>query len=542
MKTTGTIDVLIAGAGPTGLVTAAELARRGISCRIVDAERGITDKSKAIGIQARTLEVFENMGIADEFVAKGKKMQAANIFDNGKKIARLSFEKLDSKYHYLLLIPQSDTEQILERHLQCLKIKVERETKLCSFVQGDTGITATIAHADGSEETVQAKWLVGCDGAHSTVRHAMDMTFAGKEYEEGFQLADVKVEWPFANDEIYMSVHNGWLLGIFPLPNGRYRLIMDTEPENAPTHITPTLEQLQTTVNERSKENITLSDPVWMANYRIHRRIVSQLRKGRVFLAGDAAHIHSLAAAQGMNTGIQDVFNLAWKLALVIDGHAPEMLLDTYQEERYPVEQDVLQATDLLLRVMSIHNPVGRAVRDAVMSMAMSFDFVQKTVREKMSEIAIGYENSSIVADYIKTGRPVAGNRMPDFTVIKQPEQKVVRIYELLQTGRYHVVLITEKITEISHEQLQTITDTMESCKGMPITCCFISSEQPAWPVKGCDVVLHDYNQVAYTTLHIKAPALYVVRPDGYIGFRAYVNEAGDLFKTYMKHILLLNC
>ncbi len=315
------VDVLVVGAGPTGLTLAEELARFGVSYRIIDSGRGPTDLSKAIGVQARTLETLDIMGMADELVRRGNPARAFHIYDGDQHLLKLDFSELESRYPFLLIVPQSDTEQVLLAKLTA-GTNAERSTTLTAFTQGEAGVDATLQHDDGQTERVRARWLVGCDGAHSTVRRGLGLPFEGEEYEEGFMLADVHVEWNMPQDELYLFIHDGWLMAFFALPEGRYRLIADLPPAQAPPEQHPTLEDCQSIVDQRTPFPAKLSDPSWTAYYRIHRRIVPYLQEGRVFLAGDAAHIHSPAAAQGMNTGIQDAFNLGWKLALVSQGDA----------------------------------------------------------------------------------------------------------------------------------------------------------------------------------------------------------------------------
>ncbi len=213
-------DVLVVGAGPTGLVMAAELARRGVHCRIIDTERGPTDKSKAIGIQSRTMELFENMGVADEFIAAGHPIHGAKLYDDGKNFIHLDLNELGNSYPYLLLLPQTETERILLANLERYGMRVERQTKLLSFVQSNDRVEAKVQDTDGNITTINADWLVGCDGAHSTVRHILNIPFEGEEYEDGFQLADVSIDWPLDRDEMHIMVHKGYLMAAFPLPGG----------------------------------------------------------------------------------------------------------------------------------------------------------------------------------------------------------------------------------------------------------------------------------------------------------------------------------
>lgn len=498
------IDVLIVGAGPTGLVMAAEMARRGVSYRLVDIARSPTDLSKAIGIQARTLEIFDSLGIASEFTSRGVKGVAANIYDGRERIAHVSFAELDSRFPYLLFLPQSETERLLLAHLEHLGGQVERGVKLVGFTQDETGVTAALEHPNGDGESVRAAWLVGCDGAHSTVRHGLNLPFQGEEYPEGFQLADVKLDWDQPDNEFYIFIHAGWLLAVFPLPGGRSRLIADIPPEQAPVEAKPSLADCQALMNERCPFPATVSDPLWTANYRIHRRLVSRLRSGRAFLVGDAAHIHSPAGAQGMNTGIQDAFNLAWKLALATQGAAPESLLDSYHDERYPVEQDVLRGTDFLLRMASLRNPLARATRDKLAPLVTGLDIVQQRLSRTISELAVGYRRSPMVEDHGGSDGPHAGDRAPD------------PLFARLKDTRHTLRLLAGQ--SASPAEWDALTDI-----GGRVQAAY------SFYVAVMPLETGENGEIA-ARYGVKSPCLYLIRPDGYIGFRSQVGDRERLF------------
>ena len=344
-------DVLIVGAGPVGITMASELARYGLSVRIVDKNIQRTDKSKAIVVWARTLELLDRMGpgVTDRFIQAGLKAEHTNIFANGEQIAHVDLSGVDSAYKFVLLIQQSETERLLEEQLAGFGVKVERRTELKTFEQTAEGVTCGLANADGSEEKVEASWLIGCDGAHSIVRHGLGMNFEGSTMLNDWVLADVHISGlegaPAGN--IYWHVDG--VLAIFPLGGTRYRVIADVG-ESASSgigeHRAPTLEEVQRILDVRGPDGWVASDPVWMSGFTINERKVANYRAGRVFLAGDAAHVHSPAGGQGMNTGMHDAFNLAWKLAQVSRGLcAPEPLLTSYNAERSAVAKLVLEAT-----------------------------------------------------------------------------------------------------------------------------------------------------------------------------------------------------
>ena len=531
------VDVLIVGAGPTGLALAEELARFGVSFRIVDNGRGVTDLSKAIGVQARTLETLDIMGLADDLARRGNQARSFHIYDGADPILSLDFQGLDSRYPYLLVVPQSDTERVLAGKLNRLGILIEHETTLTHFTQDGQSVSAVVRGADGREQTIHTRWLVGCDGAHSAVRHGLNMPFEGQEYPEGFLLADVAVEWDKPSDELFLFLHEGWLTAFFALPNGRYRIIADLPPDDAPPDQKPALEECQRLVDSRLPISAKLSEPSWTAYYRVHRRIVPRLQDGRVFLVGDAAHIHSPAAAQGMNTGIQDAFNLGWKLALVAQGYASETLLRSYHTERYPVERAVLQGTDLLLRMVSLRKSAGRSLRNHLLPLVSATRPVQERVRERISELSVQYNASPIVLDCDHAGGPKAGERAPDGEMIA-PNGASVRIYEILRDGRFLMLIFSDQGDTFDERFVAAALD-------LPAPLCslvrrvIVTRREPSLEAMGGDVpVLHDAPGLVYERYGAVRPCVRIIRPDGYIGFRADIRLLKNGLFSFGGHLL----
>ena len=447
---TNTTDVLVIGAGPTGLVMASELARRGITCRIIDTLPEATQTSKALAIQSRTLELFDIMGMIEEPLRQGLQVSAANLYANGKSIAHMPFDELDSPYPFILDLAQSETERIVTARLAQLGVAVERQVELSNLVQDEQRVIATLLHADGQKEAVRCTWLIGCDGAHSKVRHLLNMPFVGAAYPEDFVLADVKIHWSLPANEMHLLLHEDGIFAAFPLPGGRYRLIVETSEhalkEKQPE---PTLADFQRYLKERGPEGATLDDPVWMSAFRIHARKIEHYRQGHVFLAGDAAHIHSPAGGQGMNTGIQDVYNLAWKLALVHTHHAPLTLLDSYEAERHPVAESVLQTTDLMIRVGTLHQPLLQQVRNHVVPLLSQIEVVQQRFVEQISELTIHYRNSPIVSGHSSFPSQVLshnglkpGDRAPEVQPLFREDGTSTRLFELLRSTKHTLFLL----------------------------------------------------------------------------------------------------
>ena len=353
---------MIVGAGPTGLVLALWLTRFGVSVRVIDktAEPGTT--SRAVGVQARTLELYRQMGIADAMVERGVKVGGVNLWGRGAKAARVPFRHIGeglSPFPYLLVFPQDAHERLLIERLDALGVKVERRTELARFDQQRDGVRATLKRPDGSEEICEAAYLAGCDGAHSTVREALAINFPGGSYSGLFYVADVEASGPSIDDEIHVDLDDGDFLGIFPLDGkGRVRLIGRVRQE-------PSRELTFDDIRGRAIEHmrLTITKVNWFSTYRVHHRVADRFREGRAYLLGDAAHIHSPVGGQGMNTGIGDAVNLAWKIAAVLNEGAADSLLNTYEMERIGFARRLVATTDRVFTFVTEPGAVAEFVR-----------------------------------------------------------------------------------------------------------------------------------------------------------------------------------
>jgi 2-polyprenyl-6-methoxyphenol hydroxylase-like FAD-dependent oxidoreductase len=392
--------VLIIGAGPVGLTLAIELTRFGIPVRIVEQAAERTDKSKALVLWSRTLELLDRQpGGAGAFVTAGFRVHAVNLLSGDQLIGRLQMDSVDCAYPFALMIPQADSERILEQRLESLGVKVERQREVVGLDLRADGADAVLRTPDGREEKTSTEWLVGCDGAHSLVRHTMAVPFAGKTMDSDWILADLHMSgYPVPDSEATVYWHRDGAFVIFPIAPGRYRLLADQPPSGAAHPPTPTLEQVQAVVSRRGPPGMTVSDPIWLAGFRINGRKVASYRSGRAFLCGDAAHVHSPAGGQGMNTGMQDAFNLAWKLALVLKGRGTDTLLESYSAERSAVGDLVLKNAERLTAVGTTRNPLLRTVRDVVGHLVLGLKPVAHTLADTMSEVSIGYPKSPLNA------------------------------------------------------------------------------------------------------------------------------------------------
>ncbi|MEM5382360.1 FAD-dependent monooxygenase [Paraburkholderia phymatum] len=420
--------VLIVGAGPTGLAAAMSLARARVPVRLIDKAPQPDPHSRAIGIQARTLELLEQHRLVEPFLDLGHRARAANLYSNGQRLARLDFDPLQTRYPYLLFLDQSITERLLTEHLATFGVHVERGVELTMFAQGSAGINATLRRADGHIETLHPSYMIAADGAHSAIRHRLGMSFAGKTFEQTFLLADAEADTDWSDDEFHIFASGAGLAGLFPMGKGRHRLIADhpAMPSNAsasgnPAPLSsipaPTLDECRQIAKSRIHHPIALTALSWSSYFHLNSRMVEQLRSQRVFLAGDSAHVHSPAGAQGMNTGIQEAFNLGWKLARVLKGDAPDRLLDTYHLERHPIERDVLRHTTFVTHMAEADHGPMKLLRDRVMPVLAALGPLRDAARLTVSELSVQYRRSPLTLERVLDGGPRAGERAPDALV-----------------------------------------------------------------------------------------------------------------------------
>ena len=340
-------QVLIVGAGPTGLVLALWLTKQGVSVRIIDKTTQPGTTSRALAVQARTLELYRQLDLTDAVLARGHRNPAVNFWTRGQHASRIPFEDVGAEltpYSFLEIFPQDEHERLLIERLAALGVTVERETELVSFVQEPHHVTATLRAPRGAEG-LRAVFLAGCDGARSLVRHAIGASFEGGTYRQLFYVADVEASGPAINGELHIDLDEADFLGVFPLPKaGHARLIGTVRDERADRAGTLQFSD----VSQRAIEHLDIQiDRVnWFSTYHVHHRVADRFRHGRAFLLGDAAHVHSPAGGQGMNTGIGDAINLAWKLATVLAGNAPDALLDSYEAERLRFARSLVRTTD----------------------------------------------------------------------------------------------------------------------------------------------------------------------------------------------------
>ncbi len=486
-------QVLVVGAGPTGMSAAIELKRAGMDVRIIDKSDHLARYSQALVVQARTLEQFQRYGLANEAVARGRKLHGAKFYSEGKQIVHFILDGVESRYSYALLIPQSETEKLLNAHMESLGVKTERSVELLALSQ-DPELQATLRHPDGSSEQIAPRWVIGCDGAHSRVREMTGVSFEGGGVGLSFFLGDCELEGPDAvGEELSIHVRRGDLVFMGRLSDRIVRVIVALhEQQDGFENRELTVEDFQRAV-DRVGVRVNIKSADWMTPFRVNDRQAKHYRIGNVFLAGDASHIHSPVGGQGMNTGIQDVANLSWKLAAVARG-ASDALLNSYEEERGEVGKALLRFTERGLRIATVSNPLLEWLRDTLAPIVSILPPVQHAALGFISETAIQYRGSSIVADYGGDGHLRAGDRLPDL-----PIQNGSGRSTLLSawTSPQHRIFALN----LDNADIQTMRAALPGTDVVPLATANLD---------------HDGRKLLGDD-----GKFFVLRPDGYLGFRS---------------------
>jgi 2-polyprenyl-6-methoxyphenol hydroxylase-like FAD-dependent oxidoreductase len=536
-------DVLVAGAGPVGLMMACELRRHGVTCRLIDPLPEPAHQCKAVGIQPRTLEIWEDMGIALEAIDAGLWLRGMRLYVNGEQRAETIMDLPDVPYGFLAL-PQYETERILTAHLNRFGTMIERQTALVSFLQNEEGVMATV-RGNGGIEQVSCRYLVGCDGAHSVVRHALGLPFEGERYAEQYMLGDVEVQWDLPHGWSYRFLHvaDGTMddfLVCIPIPGkNRYRLSMfgasefgaarrsgEVDHGLAKDGPQPTLAHIQTVVSRLAPTGTTVGDLRWACLFGLSHRIVSRYSVHRVFLAGDAAHIHPPTGAQGMNTGLQDAYNLAWKLALVLKGTAPPSFLESYNAERLPIGQEV----------------VGRTHHQA----EAQRQGITETARDRLmtdSQLLVHYRGSTWVGQDVDSSEtfthgPAPGERAPDVLGLRREGIGFpLRLFDVLR-GTAYVLLFY--VGSGGRDEVQLVAEIATSLRarfGEMIRPYAIIDGSPNLIAFGGLPVLQDTDGAFRRVYDTAATSAYLIRPDGYIAYRCSPVRSDSII-TYLKRML----
>ncbi|ARP68765.1 pentachlorophenol monooxygenase [Streptomyces pluripotens] len=525
-------EVLIAGAGPVGLTAALELRRRGVDCRLVDRLPQRLPYAKAVGVQPRTFELWERMGVDRAALDAAVPLLGQLIYVNGEEQARIELTLPPEVPYRFACLPQYETERILEERLICFGTHVERGTELVSFTQDADGVTSRLVTSSGAETEIRSRFLVGCDGAHSIVRKALGLSFEGGALPEEYMLADVEVDWDLPPGYSLRAMHRTAegevddLLVCIPLPGRcRYRMSMRVPPElstvggrdalDSVAHgieagHAPRLEHIQEVIDRLSPRSTTASAMRWSSVFRISHRLVDRYGEGRVFVAGDAAHIHPPTGAQGMNTGIQDACNLAWKLALAVAGDAEPKLLESYDAERRPVGEEV----------------VVRTLRQAAHGVQADPD-APEAVMVREAQLLIAYPDSPIVEPSASAPGPAAGDRAPDCGGLLDPIAAFpLRLYDVLRE-RDHVLLLYADSVEATRGLGELADEAGRLAHGRLAVCCVLADriDPGALPL----AVLRDGRGEFRERYVSDGSTAFLVRPDGHLGARVSPTGPGCL-------------
>ena len=513
-------EVLIVGAGPSGLTAANVLARSGVGFRIIDKKAGPVEESRALVVHARTLELLDKLDLAERATEEGKRMGAVALFSGGRRAGRISF--MDdgagdrTPYPFALVLEQDRTERLLIRALEEAGGAVEWGTELTGLTQGSDGVRAVVRHPDSSEETVEAGWVVGADGASSPVRHGLGLGFAGETYEQTLFLADVEMEWGLGSQQACIDLTREGFYGFFPMPGGRFRVIGSVPPElEGKEEISA--DDVQGALDRHSGMRTRITDVRWTSVYRTHRRMTERFRVGRVFLVGDAAHIHSPAGGQGMNTGIGDAYNLAWKLALVARNRAHETLLDSYEAERMPFARSILNGTDRGFSLQVTTDGVAQRLKPVVspllFGIASSLPPLRRRVFWLISQLWTNYRHSPAVARAGRAGRgPRPGERAPYGRFEGGPEAGT-GLFRSLEGVDHHLLffegLRPDPDRDAAEPNLQGLLDRYEA----PVRLRRIPAR----------------NRELHRRYGAGGPTLILVRPDGHMAYRGDGARPEDL-------------
>jgi 2-polyprenyl-6-methoxyphenol hydroxylase-like FAD-dependent oxidoreductase len=548
MMPKSTHEVLVVGAGPTGLTLACELCRREVGCRVVDAAEGPSGLSRATALWPRTLEVLDDMSIAERALARGRKLHAVNYSSDGRRITRFEVHRLSGTlFPFVLSIPQSQTENMLVERLTELGGGVEWGTRLRRLSNEAEGVRAMLERpAGGEEEEPEFTFVVGCDGAHSAVRTAAGIRFVGAAYEDSFLLADVPLDTSLTRDEAHFFLSPAGVLVVIPLPGDLWRVVVDLREVGRDVELEPAL--LQSIVDARGPGGIRLGSPTWATVFRIHRRTAEAMRRGRCFLAGDAAHVHSPAGGQGLNAGMQDAYNLAWKLGLAVNGVSALQLLESYEAERQPIIRQVIRGTDLMTRLGLLRSEGTRRLRDLCVTGLDRAGVLRRYAGPLMAGLAQNYRRSPLVAEHGGDAVPMLrswirsragprpGERGPDAPLLEQHALSSTRLSRVQRDPRHTLLIFGEALASpVQWDELRRLAASIRARHGKHIAVHLVTTAL----ANATDVsVLVDQERLAHRRYGASAGYLYLIRPDGYVGYRSRTPDAGTLLmhlETYFK-------
>lgn len=495
-------DVLIVGAGPTGLMLACQLVRRGIRPLVIDRHSSPAQQTRAMAVHARTLEIYAQLGLAERAIALGRKGNGANMWVGGHRRARIPLGDIGralSPYPFVLMLGQDDNERLLGEHLEAAGVQIEWNTELVSLTQHSGHVQVALRQPDGSQREMTASYVAGCDGGRSTVRELNGIRFPGAQYEQVFFVADTEAAGPMVPEELNVYLWRGGFHLFFPMRGQDRWRVIGILPERFRALDSLEFADLVSSIQEEAGTGVEFRSCAWFSTYRIQHRCTERFRKQRCFLLGDAAHVHSPMGGQGMNTGLQDAYNLAWKLALVLAGAAEDRLLDTYESERKTVAERLLETTDRAFRMVVSDTWFAGFMRTRVVArvaaLAMERPRIQRLAFRMLSQTGIAYPDSPLSrlsdAGTRKNTGPAAGDRFPWLHLQFDPQGAREDLYTRLDDRRFNLLVVGQVVPKPLQDHAGLI-----STYALPMT--------PA-------------NAAELQRIGTDGPAFYLLRPDGHV-------------------------
>lgn len=528
--------VLVVGGRTTGLMAATELARRGIAVRIIDKSPGIDPHVRANLIHSRSLEIFMGLGLSEQMTEGSFAELGMRVYSNGRLTGEMRHTPIDSPFPFGMSQSQAHVEAVLEARLAQFGVAVERSVELLALEQDEHCVHARLRDATGHEELVQSPWLVGCDGAHSAVRQLTGCSFPGESDPYPYMLADVLVEGDLTEQEGHIFLADEGELFVFStLPEGR-RLLCANLPAGTEVNGAPTLEQIQAVVAQRGLSGLRISDPRWLSYFHIGYHLAPHYRLGRIFLAGDAAHIHSLLAGQGMNTGIQDAYNLAWKLALVIQQQAPLEWLDSYEIERKAVGSAVVRMTREATEKTELYAGLSAGERERLLAHMFVPEQERLQAARHLQEVDLDYLESPLSLDKEGTfaAGPRAGSQAPDASPLLLGGDKT-SLYKIPVGIKFRQLLFSGRDTDTpAPELIQAATDALTTYGALIDVFIVVASDRVPLDGLPAEVTLIvDPESAMHRRYGADTACLYLIRPDGYVAYRSPdINSLG----SYVSH------
>lgn len=525
--------VLIVGAGPSGLTLAIQLHRFGIPFRIIDKKIKPVETSNALAVQTRTLEIWSDMELLDEALEKGHPVKGFNFYANGKKIFDLELSLLNSRYHFILGLSQHYTEALMIEYLQRIGIEIEMKMELIDIHFQNNLYSVVLKDQQGQIKNETFQYVIACDGSHSFIRNQLNIPFVGKDLTQHFVFADVEIESPLSDQQAHAFSSEKGVLFCVPYDRKYWRIIADVTRDPQLKHATTlTVSELADLVKARCPFKIKFCAPLWTSGFWIHERMIETFRHDNIFFVGDAAHIHSPVGGQGMNTGIQDAYNLAWKLSLTLQNKIKPNILETYHSERYPIAKNILKKTTAMTELMTLDSPFIRYLRDKLLGFLMSFKVIRKKLAEDLTESSIFYAKSILVMDYLDSKKgPKSGSRMLDVKV--HHEAPVSYLSDCVRGIDFYLLIFTGHDASFD---FQSLFEFVSQASYPNFKILFIQGMNNDLNVNG--KVIEDKNFEIHKCYQVTEPTLYFIRPDKYIGFRGRVSHL-EKFKEYLKNIFI---